>query len=142
MAAKHTTVTRTIQAPRQTVWDLLTDIKNYAEWNPTIRSIKGDIAPGGTVRLVSVLNPKRTFALRVTTMEPPARMVWSDGMPLGLFAAVRTYQLASQDGGTVFSMTEEFSGPLSALIVRSIPDLTDSFDQLADGLKTAAEARS
>lgn len=63
-------------------------------------------------------------------------------MPLGLVSGVRTYQLAAQNSGTVFTMTGEFSGPLCALIVRSIPDLTDSFDQLADGLKVPAEARS
>jgi hypothetical protein len=37
-------------------------------------------------------------------------------------------------------MTELLSGPLSGLITRTIPDLTDSFNQFADGLKTAAEA--
>ena len=36
-------------------------------------------------------------------------------------------------------MTEEFTGPLSGLIARSIPDMTDSFNQFADGLKAAAE---
>lgn len=142
MAAKHTTVTRTIQALPETVWQLLTDIASYPDWNPTIVSIEGDVALGGTVRLVSAVNPKRKFALKVTSKEPPSRMVWSGGMPLRLFSGVRTYQLAPQDGDTVFSVTEEFSGPLSGLIVRSIPDLTDSFDQLADGLKAAAEARS
>ena len=29
---------------------------------------------------------------------------------------------------------------LSGLITRTIPDMTDSFNQFADGLKTAAEA--
>jgi hypothetical protein len=37
-------------------------------------------------------------------------------------------------------MTELLSGPLSGLITRTIPDMTDSFNQFADGLKTAAEA--
>jgi hypothetical protein len=72
-------------------------------------------------------------------MEAPLRMVWSDGMPLGLFRGVRTYQLRPFSAGTTFSMTEEFTGPLSNLIARSIPDLTESFNQFADGLKAAAE---
>lgn len=37
-------------------------------------------------------------------------------------------------------MTELLSGPLSGLITRTIPDMTDSFNQFGDGLKTAAEA--
>ena len=38
-----------------------------------------------------------------------------------------------------FSMTEEFTGPLAGLITTAIPDMTESFNQFADGLKTAAE---
>ena len=45
------------------------------------------------------------------------RMVWGDSMPWAWL-----------------------SGPLSGLITRTIPDMTDSFNQFADGLKTAAEA--
>ena len=34
-----------------------------------------------------------------------------------------------------------FLGPLAPLITKSIPDMTDSFEQFADGLKSAAESR-
>ena len=94
---------------------------------------------GGTVRLVSVASPKRTFTLAVVEVRPPHRMVWADGMPLGLFRGVRTYVLEPTEAGTTFSMSEEFAGPLSGLIARTIPDLTASFEQFADGLKAAAE---
>ena len=64
------------------------------------------------------------------------------GCRFGLFKCERTYRLRDRDGGTEFSMTEVFSGPLSGLISKSIPDLTDSFNQFADGLKTAAERQA
>ena len=68
-------------------------------------------------------------------------MVWSDGMPLGLFRGVRTFSLRELgDGGTAFLMQEVYSGALAGLITRAIPDLTESFAQFADGLKSAAEA--
>ncbi len=35
-------------------------------------------------------------------------------------------------------MEEVYSGPLAPLITKAIPDLTESFDQFADGLKQAA----
>jgi hypothetical protein len=60
-------------------------------------------------------------------------------MPLGLFKGERTYRLDERDGATEFSMTEQFSGLLSGLITRAIPDLTDSFNLFADSLKSAAE---
>lgn len=122
------------------MWSLLTDASSYADWNTAVVSIDGPIAQGNTIRLVSVVNPKRTFKLTVTTMEPPHRMVWSDGMPFGLFTGERTFLLREVDGGTEFSMTEVFSGPLAVLITKSIPDMTESFAMSADGLKAAAEA--
>lgn len=139
MAAKHTTVSRYIGAPPNVVWALLTDADSYTNWNPAVIRITGPIVAGGTIELVSVVNPKRTFKLEVSQMTAPTEMVWSDGMPLGLFKGVRTYQLIPSGTGTEFSMTEVFSGALSGLICKSIPDMTDSFNEFADGLKVAAE---
>jgi hypothetical protein len=84
-------------------------------------------------------DPKRTFTLKVTEMTAPTRMVWSNGMPLGLFKGERTYRLVERDGATEFSMTEDFTGLLAGLVSRSVPDMTESFSQFADGLKAAAE---
>lgn len=138
--AKRYHVSRHIDAPVERVWALLTDAASYRAWNRAVVSIEGPITEGATISLVSIVNPKRTFKLKVTEMTPPNRMVWGDSMPLGLFEGERTYRLEEVAGGTEFSMTELLSGPLSGLITRTIPDMTDSFNQFADGLKTAAEA--
>ncbi|MEM7094910.1 MAG: SRPBCC domain-containing protein [Actinomycetota bacterium] len=140
MADRRTSVRRVIDAPANTVWALLTDASSYDDWNPTVMDITGTIAEGERIELTSVISPKRAFKLAVSDVVAGERMVWSDGMPLGLFRGVRTFVLAPADGRTEFSMVEEFSGPLAGLICRTIPDLTESFDQFADGLKTAAEA--
>ena len=52
---------------------------------------------------------------------------------------MRTFRLASDAGGTRFTMREEYSGPLLPLIWRSMPDLGPSFEQFASGLKARAE---
>ena len=70
-------------------------------------------------------------------------MVWSGGMPLGLFSGVRTYTLEPLGGGTTrFTMREEYRGPLLPMIWKSIPDLGPSFEQFAQGLKREVEARA
>jgi hypothetical protein len=135
-------VTRMIEARPDAVWDLLADSTTYGDWNPAVIDIEGPIELGSTVRLVSVASPKRTFSVTVAEMAAPHRMVWSDGMPLGLFRGNRTYLLEPDGDGTRFTMTEEFSGALSSLICRSIPDLTPSFVLFAEGLKTAVEGRA
>lgn len=139
MPARVTTVNRHIEAPPQRVWDLLTDAESYDQWNRAILDIQGPIELGTTVKLVSVVNPERTFKLKVNEMDPPRRMVWSDGMPLGLFTGERVYELKPTRDGTEFTMTETFSGLMSGLIVNSIPDMSESFQLFADGLKAAAE---
>jgi hypothetical protein len=132
---------RRIAAAPDRVWALLVDLPSWSSWNPTIVSVEGDVTPGGTVRLVATLNQRRTFVLHVTELVPPRRMVWSSGMPLGLFRGIRTYSLATapNDTGTDFAMTEAYTGPLAGLIGRSIPDLSPSFEAFADGLKAVAE---
>ncbi len=139
--ARAYSVQRSIHASPERVWSLLTDPDGYTRWNPAVLSLEGHIAPGETIRLVSAVNPRRTFSLSVTELEPERRMVWSDGMPLGLFTGVRTFSLRSLAGGeTEFSMEETYTGALAGLITRAIPDLTESFGQFADGLKAASEA--
>lgn len=139
MATKYT-VSRRINAPTDKVWALLTDASSYGRWNRAVVSIEGRIAAGETVSLVSIANPKRTFRLHVSEMTTPSRMVWRDGMPLGLFTGERTYRVEPREGVTHFEMTEEYTGLLSGLFTKAIPDLTESFNLFADSLKTAAEA--
>ena len=136
---KQYEVTRSIAAPAQRVWDLLTDAPGYKRWNAAVVSIDGPVQAGSTIKLVSAVNPGRTFTLKVTLMAPPHRMVWSGGMPFGLFTGTRTYLIEPDAAGCRFSMSEVYTGLLSGLIFKSIPDLTDSFKQFADGLRIASE---
>jgi hypothetical protein len=138
MAMRYS-VTRLIEAPAERVWALLTDVGEQARWNKTLVSIEGQIVDGGTVTLISTVNPKRSFSLEVSDVSAPDHMTWSDGMPLGLFTATRTFDLKDQGGKTEFSMKEVYGGLLAGLITRSIPDMTDSFNEYAETLKAAAE---
>jgi hypothetical protein len=134
-------VTRAIDASADKVWALLTDAGGFTSWNPTIVSLEGTIAVGERIKLVSTVNPKRAFKLNVVEMSKPTKMVWSDGMPLGLFKGERTFTVSAQPGGgTEFTMREAYTGLLAPLITKSIPDMTESFEQFADGLKKAAES--
>jgi hypothetical protein len=132
---------RSISAPPETVWARLIDAASYPRWNPTVVKIDGTIALGQKIKLVSTLDPKRTFSLKVAELDAPRRMVWSSGMPLGLFTGRRTFTLTPRaDGGTDFAMEEVFSGPMAPMITKAIPDMTESFAQFAAALKAAAEA--
>ena len=75
----------------------------------------------------------------VAELVAPERMVWTGGMPLGLFKGVRTFTLTPEGSATRFEMREEYTGPLLPMIWRSMPDLGRSFEQFARGLKAKAE---
>src|SRR3989440_3792343 len=130
----------TIQASPDAIWSILTDGSGYTRWDSGVERVGGTIAPGEKITVVSSANPGRAFPVRVTEFTPGRRMVWSGGMPLGLFKGVRTFSLSPQrDGSTRFSVREEYTGPLLPLIWRSMPDLGPSFNQFATGLKARAE---
>jgi len=134
-------VTTIINATATTIWEILTDASQYPSWNPTVNKVEGRIAPGERVTVHPKLSASRAFPVRVTEFSPSKRMVWTGGMPLGLFKGQRVFTLHEQPGGTVeFKMNESFSGLLSPLIERSIPNLQPAFDEFAAALKRRAEA--
>jgi hypothetical protein len=133
--------TSLIHATPAAVWAVLVDAAGYPAWDSGVERVEGTIAPGERIKVVSEANPGRAFPVTVTELVPEQRMTWTGGMPLGLFRGVRTFRLAPEgDGTTRFTMREEYSGPLLALVWRSMPDLGPSFEQFARGLKARAEA--
>ena len=129
-----------IEASPDKVWSVLTDGAHFPDWDSGIEKVEGAIAPGATIKLYVKVNPGRAFPLKVTEFAAPRRMVFSGGMPLGLFKGVRTYTLDPEGSGTRFHMREEYTGPLLPMIWGSIPDLGPSFQQFATGLKARVES--
>src|SRR5262249_7272318 len=85
------------------------------------------------------LAPKRTFRPKVTSFEPPARMVWQEGNPM--FRGVRSFTLSPKaDGTTTISMTEVYTGLMLPLIAGSLPCLAPALEAYARDLQRAAEA--
>jgi hypothetical protein len=135
-------VTRTINAAPETVWTLIADGPAYPEWNTAVLALTGRIEEGERIELVSIVNPDRKFKLNVSNFDPPRSMVWSDGMPLGLFKGVRTFTVRpTGESSCEFHMEEVYSGFLAPLITKSIPDMTESFDMFGDAVKAEAERR-
>lgn len=133
--------TSNIQASPDAIWAVLTNAPAYGDWDSGVDRVEGRIAPGETITVYSKVSPGRAFPVKVVTFTPGQQMVWSGGMPLGLFKGVRSYTLTPQpDGSTTFTMREEYTGLMLPLIWRSMPDLGPSFQQFASGLKQRAEA--
>jgi uncharacterized protein YndB with AHSA1/START domain len=127
-----------IPAKPERIWSILTNAREFARWNSTLQSVEGAIALGQTVQLRTKATPDRVFKLKVTTFEPPSRMVWQDG-GAPMFQGIRTYSLTPQGDKTLFLMSEVFSGLMMPMIKGSLPDFGPVFEQYAADLKREAE---
>lgn len=137
------TVATTIHAPPEAIWKVLTDAPAYTGWNSTVVRLDGTIALGQEISLVSKVAPDRTFKLKVSDFQPGKRMVWEDGMPMGMFSGVRTFTLTAKEGGaTHFGMSEVLSGGMLGMMEGSLPDFRPSFEAFAGDLKRKVEGSS
>lgn len=130
-----------IRATPAAIWAILTNGSEYTSWNTTVDRVEGRIAAGEKVTVHAKLSPGRAFPVKVTEFVPAKHMVWTGGMPLGLFKGQRTFTLTPRNDGMVeFKMREVFDGLMAPLIEKSIPDLQPAFDEFAAALKKRAEA--
>ncbi len=131
-------VERDISAKASRIWEILTDPKQLSDGSFSILKIDGDIVAGQTISLWSEVAPKQRFRIKVAAIGPE-EMVWSSGMPLGLFRGTRRFTVRPNGVSTMFSMTETYTGPLAGRMKKMIPNLQPSFDKFADALKATAE---
>ena len=132
--------TSDIAADPAAVWSVLADGAAWPTWDSGVDAVEGGIAPGAKITVRSQAAPGRAFPVRVTEFAPPGRLVFTGGMPMGLFRGVRTYLVTAVPGGSTFRVREEYTGPLVALVWRSMPDLGPSFVRFANGLKARVES--
>jgi hypothetical protein len=131
----------TIAAPPEQVWAVLAATDQWSSWDSGVIAVDGQLSPGEKVTIRTLVSPSRSFPVAVEAVQPPRLLRLRGGMPFGLFTGVRNYSLERAGAGsTLFTVTEEYTGPLLGLIWRTMPNLQPSFDQFAAGLKQRVEA--
>ena len=133
--SRETTVSIVIEADAAFIWTLLIHGSDYPRWNSTVTSFKGEITEGGKIELMTILDAKRSFKLKVQDVQPEKRMVWKGGM------GARTYTLTpAGEGKVAFTMTEKIGGFMFPLLAGMIPPFDEVFEKFAGDLKKEAEA--
>ena len=127
-----------IKAKPESIWNLLTNAKNFPNWNSNVTSIEGQIRDGERLRM-HVPGTSRTFTPKVSGVVPNRHMIWADGFS-PVFKGVRTFELKPcDDDSTDFAMQENFSGLLLPFFKGSMPDFKPVFEAWANDLKYEAE---
>lgn len=130
-----------ISSTRDVVWRVLTDTAKYGEWNPEIVGMSGQLALGERIKASVKVGSGavRAVTLRVTIYEPPVRMEWTGGLPLGLFTGTRNLTVTGRDGFVEFRMVVRISGPLAGAMVKAVGDRQAEIDAFSRALKVRVE---
>ena len=134
-----------INASPEKVWSVLTDLKNYAEWNPFIKSIEGDLESGK--RLNIKISPQRKhneFKPKVLELKAGKELKWLGHLLIPrLFDGEHKFELIEQkNAATLFIQSERFSGVLTNLLPKKVFINTEmGFQQMNQGLKERVESQ-
>lgn len=128
----------TIAADPARVWAVLADVRAWPRWDSGVTRVRGRLAQGAKLRLTTG-KLGSGYPFKVTELVPEERIVLTGSAPMGVFTGVRTYTLAGAGTTTTFTVREEYSGRMAKAVLTTMPDLTASFEQFADGLKHHVE---
>ena len=67
--SRETGVSIDIEASLSIIWKILTNLEEYPQWTTTIISLSGVLIEGEKIVLISILDPKRKFKLKIKKME-------------------------------------------------------------------------
>lgn len=141
---KITSDTVIINAPRQWVWNILTEIAHYPNWNPFTYKISGTLQLGQSLDLY-VNMPKRGNRVQteiVKEISAPQQIAWGMTLltPL-LLSALREQTLESiTPEQCSYTTSDAFRGILSGVVFRLFyDDVYNGFNRVAYALKAHAE---
>lgn len=131
----------TINASAHNVWDVLTDIKNYSNWNPFIREIKGILKVDEfiTVKIEPKKGKTMTFNPKVLTLEKEKLFIWKGKFLIkGLFDGTHKFELIEHiNGSTTLIHSETFSGLVVGLF--NLESTRKGFEKMNLKLKEECE---
>jgi len=106
----------TINAHLEDVWETLTDLAGYSEWNPFITAAAGPLSVGERLDLTIQPPGGRAMTVKpwITAVEPHHYLEWLGrlGMP-GIFDGRHSFTLTPMsEGSTLVQQSETFTGVL------------------------------
>ena len=135
-----------IKATSEKVWSILINIENYPNWNPFIKSIKGDMKIGN--RIIARIEPPQSkvmiFKPKILTYKTYEELSWlGHFLFVGLFDGEHKFKIVdNRNGTTTFIQSELFRGVLVPFFSKKLDNNTKKgFEEMNKKLKELAELR-
>ena len=113
-----------VQAPPEVLWELISDLPGWAEWNPLYPSAAGRLAIGAKLDVTLALpgGKPEPIAPVVVDWVPHMQLVWRLKLLGGLLRTVRYMEIEPLDNGraSVFSHGEMFEGPAAMFMPKAL----------------------
>lgn len=100
------------------VWDVFMDAARYADWNPYLLELTGELRDGGEIEILIIQQnwdePMR-LTETVVDIDPPVSLHWRGSLaPAGFFQTDHSFRIESIGADRVrFTQREEFRGKLA-----------------------------
>ena len=132
-----------VKAPAAVVWEVITDLDRYSDWNPFLQTCSTTFKPGDpvdlTVKLGKQLRQEREFMVQYEEsvgfayqMKPP---------PLGALKSFRSHRIEAVDAeNCIYHSSFRLEGWLSPIVNLAVgKHLHTGFDGMSYGIRDRAE---
>ena len=147
--ADYFTITRTLSAPRELVFDAITKPEHFAVWFGTAAvevprdSLEMDVRVGGTMRAVMVLpdGNRIHWAGEYVEVDPPSRLAMTLSDNPGEYAGLPVlFDLEEVDGGTRLTISQDRGDFSQEQVEATIAGYNAFVDDMADLLDAVQRA--
>lgn len=140
---KSIRVVTDIAASVEIVWAELTAVSTYAEWNPFITTLRGDLVQGSRleIRIEPPGGRAMTFRPTITDVVEETRLEWLGRLVVpGLFDGRHSFTLKAVGAAeSRLTQEEEFTGILVPLMGTMLGRTLAGFEAMNDALRVRAE---
>nr|WP_314433717.1 SRPBCC domain-containing protein [uncultured Brevundimonas sp.] len=133
-----------VKATSDRLWELISDLASWNDWNPVDKDVEGAIAYGGQLAMTETfpdMTERRAIG-RVAEWQPYSRLVWTEKRGF-LFATVRYLGIEELDKAScIITSGIRFVGLRGELYLdRHSSKIRRAQEAIVEGLKAAAETQ-
>jgi hypothetical protein len=145
MRSIHTEIE--VEASEDRVWDVLTDLTRFPEWNPLLPEARGEVREGESLD-VCIAPPgmgRSRYRLKVLTVVPKREFRWlGHFLVKGLIDGDHRFLIEPLGNRRVrLVQSENFSGALVPIVgARLLKNMRRGFEMMNEALKGRAEGRA